>query len=479
VSENTSPVVLVSAVIKGSAAKPINLADRIQSMTYEESDTKSDKLTLLVRNEDLANFDTPLWRAGMRLIVQWGYWRNLGVPREVVVKSVKGFTTLTVECLDKGSLMGEKKKTGGFKNQTRSEVVTTIADAYGYGPDSRFITETTRKFGRISYGGKSDGELVAALTKAEGFQHYVDHTGFHWHPRDFAQRPVRTFCWGAAREDAEAIIDEPQIDMDLTVPRPTKIKAKGIDRKTGAPFEVTASDTETDRTGLAPTMEGMEEWAAKIAPEPDAGAEEGFMEDLKSLDGVGEGLGLGDLLGLSEPAEMTDENTLDLIDEGDGESNAVLIPPDFLRETEEISDMGSHDATEAKTKVDGRFRKLREVTVKMTFSALGDPSFLGKRVFRFEAQAPGCKPCKRLSGNYYAKTVTHELTPGSYTMKIEAVSDGSNGDGKKSGAKVNTKEPADSPTSPDGGKTTEETQHELEEVEIVDERDGTTRVVYN
>jgi hypothetical protein len=112
------------------------------------------------------------------------------VPREVVVKSVKGFTTLTVVCYDKGSLLGEKKKTSTFKNMTRSEVVTAIALAYDYPVEQRFITLTTRTFGAIAYGGMTDGELVAKLAKEEGFQFYIDVDGFHWHERDFAQKPV-------------------------------------------------------------------------------------------------------------------------------------------------------------------------------------------------------------------------------------------------------------------------------------------------
>jgi len=469
---NESPVILISAVIKGSEPRVI-ATDRIMSLAYEDSDTKSDKLTLTVLNHDLAAFDSPVFRAGMRLIVQWGYWHNLCVPREVVVKSVKGFTTLTVVCYDKGSLLGEKKKTATFKNKTRSEVVDSIANDYGYPVEQRFITETIRRFGAIAYGGKTDGELITKLAKEEGFQFYVDFDGFHWHERDFSQKPVRTFSWGAPRSSAEAIIDDPDIDVDLTVPRPKYIRAKGIDRETGKPFTVEANNAATDRTGLAPSGENVQDWSAMLAAaEADAKAAPVSLEDPDTFGNLVEGL-----LGISETPEETDDaTTLEAVDERDGTTQLLLEAAALEAGSEEIADDTSHDATDAKTKVDARFKKLVATTVKLKFSALGDPSFFGKSIFRFVCQAPGAPPCKRLSGNYYAKTVSHDVTPGSYTMKIEAISDGGNGDGKKSKAKVNTQEPKD---SGDGGQSAEEASHELEEVEQVDERDGTTRTVYN
>ena len=54
---NESPVILISAVIKGSEPRAI-ATDRIMSLAYEDSDTKSDKLTLTVLNHDLAAFDS-------------------------------------------------------------------------------------------------------------------------------------------------------------------------------------------------------------------------------------------------------------------------------------------------------------------------------------------------------------------------------------------------------------------------------------
>ena len=469
---NESPVILISAVIKGAEPRAI-ATDRIMSLAYEDSDTKSDKLTLQVLNHDLAAFDSPVFRTGMRLIVQWGYWHNLCVPREVVVKSVKGFTTLTVVCYDKGSLMGGKKRTGAFKNKTRSEVVDSIAADYGYPVEQRFITETIRRFGTIAYGGKTDGELISKLAKEEGFQFYVDTDGFHWEERDFSQKPVRTFSWGAPRSNAEAIIDDPDIDVDLTVPRPKFIRAKGIDRETGKPFTVEANNAATDRTGLAESLENLEDWSSKLPAE--AADESGAPASMEDPDVFGD---LVDgLLGGSETPEETDEETtLEAVDERDGTTQLLLEEAALEAGSEEIADDTSHDATDAKTKVDARFKKLVATTVKLKFSALGDPSFFGKSVFRFVCQAPGAKPCKRLSGNYYAKTVSHSVTPGSYTMQIEAVSDGGNGAGKKSKAKVNTQEPKDSGAD---GQSAEEASHELEEIESVDERDGTTRTVYN
>lgn len=438
--KNEAPIVLVSAAVKGAKAKLVDLSDRVLGFSFEDSDVKTDKAVFTVRNDDLANFDTPLWRAGMELIVQFGYFNNLSAARRVIVKKVTGFSVLSVECHGKACLMNEVKRTVVYKQKTRSQLVAEIAESYGYGPDAQFITQTNRLHGAISSGGLSDGELLAKLAKAEGFQFYIDHTGLHWHAREFNKPPIRTFAWESARENAEAVIDEPRVDVDLTVSRPKAIRARGVDRKTGKPFEVVASNTETDRDGLAATTEGLDDWSSMVTPGGEGG-------------------------GLSEVPEAADDNVIEVVDPRDKTTSLLLNEQALLEGVEEVSDTSSHTAEDAKAKVDGRFRKLRETTVKMSFSALGDPSFGAKQVFRFE-----CKS-KRLTGNYYAKEVTHTIAPGSYTMEIKAISDGTSGSGKKSAAKVNTKVPADSGA---GDKSTEEAQHELEEKEQIDPRDKTT-----
>lgn len=65
-----------------------------------------------------------------------------------------------------------------------------------------------------------------------------------------------------------------------------------------------------------------------------------------------------------------------------------------------------------------KFRQSQRGAVKIRLDVRGDPSLLAKTVFTLGGVG------QHLNGNYYAKEITHKVSSGSYTMNIEAVSDG-------------------------------------------------------
>lgn len=88
--------------------------------------------------------------------------------------------------------------------------------------------------------------------------------------------------------------------------------------------------------------------------------------------------------------------------------------------SEETRPSAEADESVAKRRADGRFRKVSQASVKMTLGILGDPLMLAKTVVIVSGLG------KRLSGRYYVKEVTHNITSG-YQCTVKLTTDGSRG----------------------------------------------------
>jgi hypothetical protein len=100
------------------------------------------------------------------------------------------------------------------------------------------------------------------------------------------------------------------------------------------------------------------------------------------------------------------------------------------------------DMAAAKREADARYRTSQQTVVKLKATIVGDPRMLAKTIVEWRGLG------KRLSGNYYVKTVTHKIESGGYTCEVECIRDGhSEVGGTKSAGKVNTQK------APDPNKT--------------------------
>ncbi len=84
------PIFRVIAFPEGKDAIPLNLTDRILSFSFEDHETKADKLSLTVNNWDLSQFDDPTWRKGTILEATWGYVGDMTPARRCVVQKISG-----------------------------------------------------------------------------------------------------------------------------------------------------------------------------------------------------------------------------------------------------------------------------------------------------------------------------------------------------------------------------------------------------
>ncbi len=236
-SERVAVFYYVALIKDDGEAAAVNLTDRVISFQFTDREEGMDRLRLTVNNSDLANFDDPVFERGAKLRVAWGNGRSTAPPRDMVIKKVTGARTLTVEAATKtGLAMDTVKKRRCFENMRRSDVVRKIAKEHGFNnPD---IEETPETFEELTQGNISDGQFMRKLSHLEGFEFFMDWSGFHWHRRRTGQAPARVYQFFTGSEI---------IDFDITndvTRRPGRVTVKGRDPLGKTDIEASASNSE-------------------------------------------------------------------------------------------------------------------------------------------------------------------------------------------------------------------------------------------
>jgi phage protein D len=338
----------------------INVSERVLSMSYEDHEAQIDKLTIDVDNFDLTNFDAPVWKAGAKLEVSWGYDGNMSPPRTLRIQKVTGSTQLKVEALDEGCLMNRNHVVKTWTQMKRSDVAKAIAEANGYTGDRQFIDDTTEVLPTLLQARMTDAQFLRDMARREGFEFYIDFDGFHWHARKLGQKPLRSFTYYT--DQASGDILSFNVENDLYTRQTGGTNAKGIDPKTKAAIDVKADNsTSSGTTSLAPD---------KI-----------LITGISERDGSVTG----------DYAQQT------------GSSN-------IQRTTEKTAD----SATRA---TQGAFNKSQMNAAILVFEARGDPSMIAKIVITVLGIG------KTISGNYYVTNVTHKVGSG-YVMTVKCRRDG-------------------------------------------------------
>lgn len=294
-----------------------DLTANVLSFEYEEDEKKADQLTLTLRNDDLAYFDSPLFEKGTMLHVGWGYAGALAPMREVIVQKVTGARTLKVTAQSKSVLMHKTTRVRSFERKTRSEVVRQIAEESGYGASMQDIEETSVRHGVLSQAAQTDAQFVKRLADQEGFEFYIDFDGFHWHSRRLKQRPVRVLTY--VLPPGVGDITDFNVENDVTA-KPGAVKVKGKDPLTKKPIAATGDNASTKRDTLAPV--------------------------------------------------------LTIVDPRTGEKKRVLraAAAEETRPTTETTAAG------AKKEADAIFRRTQQTAVELTLSLVGDPYIVAKSV---------------------------------------------------------------------------------------------------
>ena len=237
---------------KAKQGVPLDLGGRLVGFTYEDSEKKADKVTLQLDNFDLHFFDRQELMGGALLEVSWGYPGNMSPPRRVVVKKLKGFTTLNVECLCRSSQMNRQAKTRRWEQVTRSDVVREVAKENGYEGDFADVEDTGEVFDVINQAAETDARFLRRLAVREGFQFYVDLGGLHWHKRRQRAAPSHVFTYYADPYRGDVL--DVNVESNL-VKRVGRVAVKGRDPLRKTTLGATGTSENVSRATLGDTVE--------------------------------------------------------------------------------------------------------------------------------------------------------------------------------------------------------------------------------
>ena len=237
---------------KASSGEPLNLGDRLIGFTFEDAERKADKVSLQLDNFDLALFDREDLMGGAVLEVSWGYPGNMSVPRRVVIKKLKGFSTLTVEGQALSALMNRETKTRSWESVTRSEVAANIAEEHGYEGQFLDIDDTEEMLDVVNQSAETDARFLRRLAAREEFEFYVDDGGFHFHERRQDAAPTHVFTWYAdpGRGDVLGV----NVESDL-VRRAGRVSVRGRDPLQRSTVEASATASTAERSTISEVVE--------------------------------------------------------------------------------------------------------------------------------------------------------------------------------------------------------------------------------
>jgi phage protein D len=239
---------------RSAEIRPVSLDGRVLGFTFEDSEKKTDKVTLQLNNHDLSLFDNEALFGGVMLEVSFGYPENMSPPRRVVLKKIKGFNPLTVEGHASSILLNRKTRTRCWENKRHSDVARDIAAENGFEGAFLTVESTEPVLDVINQAGETDAQFLRRLARDEGFEFWVDDTGFHWHERRLDLTPTHRFEW---RTSETGDILSIHVESDL-MRRAARIKVKARDPYEKATIEESATNDTVDRATLGESREVVE-----------------------------------------------------------------------------------------------------------------------------------------------------------------------------------------------------------------------------
>jgi phage protein D len=236
---------------KATTGQPLDFGARLLSFAFEDCEEKADKLTLTLDNFDLALFNREELMAGAVLEVSWGYPDAMAPPRRVVVKSMKGFQTLTLEGQALAALMNQQAKTRTWEGKSRADVVREVAKEGGYDGAFVDIEDTKEIIDVVNQTAETDARFLKRLAAREGFAFWIDGSGLHFHRRKLDAAPAHVFTWYS---DERGEVLSINVESDL-VRRAGSVAVKGRDPMGKTTLDSSSTADTAKRSTLGDVLE--------------------------------------------------------------------------------------------------------------------------------------------------------------------------------------------------------------------------------
>ena len=94
-------------LVRADMIKAIN--ERMLAFIFSDHHRKKDQLKIVLRNDDFALLENPIFTKGQKIAVTWGWPGQTAITRRVVVTKVKGGDPITVTALDPSQMIDKEK----------------------------------------------------------------------------------------------------------------------------------------------------------------------------------------------------------------------------------------------------------------------------------------------------------------------------------------------------------------------------------
>ena len=223
------------------------LQQRLMLFKVIDKDRGKDRLELTFRNDDFKMIDSPVFAKGQKLLVSWGWPGEMKPPRRFVIQKVTGSNPVTIVGHCRLSLLDKDRKSRLFENMTDSEIVTQIAEEYGFIGEYQWIQMTNVRRD-VNQGRRTDARFINWLARRNGFVFYEDASGFHWHERNTG---IDAMYWYIYRTDSGRgdVLTEPQFEINMSRGI-SKVKVMFRDPRTKEYGEVSGGPDDTEMNSL-------------------------------------------------------------------------------------------------------------------------------------------------------------------------------------------------------------------------------------
>lgn len=227
-----------------------DLSDRVTGFEYESEEKKKDKVTIIIENQDLGFFESPVLMKGTDFSFSFGYSDQFAPGSEAKVKGIRGMEQLRVEAYGKVLGLTTEQKTRQWTFLTRSDIVEQIAREHGILRTrvTPSVTDVT-----LPQVGITDWQFLIELAEPLGYSVYFTiEQGvrvLNWRFRSHVGMPIRLFEWGQPSQAYQrGTRSAPLLDFKIdskSEGTASKVKVSGHDPDARKPINVTGDSITT------------------------------------------------------------------------------------------------------------------------------------------------------------------------------------------------------------------------------------------
>lgn len=177
----------------------------ITEVSIDEADNEPTMGTIVIEDIDKVFLNNNYLKKDTPVKIELGHYENSKkITLDGKIAIVEGDYTetgtpiMTITVLDKFKDMGKTKKTRTWKNKTKAQVVTSIAQSYGL---KAKINAGKLEAETITQSNETDLDLIQRLAHEEDYAFYISGNTLYWGFKELNKSPSKTYYYNTNTKD--------------------------------------------------------------------------------------------------------------------------------------------------------------------------------------------------------------------------------------------------------------------------------------